>query len=220
MKLYSKTEQFQVLTLTNREEWLKARESRIGGSEVSSLIGINPYQSLRDLWLKKKGHVVEEIDNEAVRYGNDCEPILRELFKLKHPELEVEYHDNTILYSNEYEWISYSPDSLSYDGSRKGIVEFKTSFIRNTAMNDEWKDKIPQQYFTQILWGLICTGFEYVDLMAELRYLDGNSSIKQYHIEKVEVLEDMEYLLNESKKAWDRYFLGNEEPPITIKLGG
>ena len=218
MKIY-KSSKFKTIKLTDREEWLKARESRIGGSEASSLIGINPYQSLRDLWLKKKGHIVEEIDNEAVRYGNACEPILRELFKLKHPELEVEYHENTILYSNEYDWISYSPDSLSYDGARKGIVEFKTSFIRNSAMNNEWKDRIPQQYFTQILWGLLCTDFEYVDLMAELRYLDGNSSVKQYHIEKMEVLDDMEYLLNESKTIWDRYFIGDEEPPITIKIG-
>lgn len=216
--LYKSTKEFSTFVLTDREEWLKARETRIGGSEASSLIGINPYQSLRDLWLKKKGHVVEEIDNEATRYGNACEPILRELFKLKHPELEVEYHENTILYSNVYEFMSYSPDSLSFDGVRKGIVEFKTSFIRNSAMHDEWKDKIPMQYFVQVLHGLIVTGFEYVDLMAELRYLDGNASIKQYHIERKEVLDDIEYILETETKNWQTYFLGNVEPKIQFEL--
>lgn len=218
INLYQTCNEFECIQLNSREEWLKARETRIGGSEASSLIGINPYQSLRDLWLKKKGHVVEEIDNEATRYGNACEPILRELFKLKHPELEVEYQENTILYSNVYDFMSYSPDSLSFDGARKGIVEFKTSFIRNSAMHDEWKDKIPMQYFVQVLHGLIVTGFEYVDLMAELRYLDGNSSIKQYHIERKEVLDDIEYILEQETNNWQTYFLGNVEPKITFEL--
>ena len=29
--------------LSNRQEWLKARSGRIGGSDASAVIGLNPY---------------------------------------------------------------------------------------------------------------------------------------------------------------------------------
>lgn len=218
MNLYESTNEYEVLFLKDREEWLKARETRIGGSEASSLIGMNKYTSLHDLWERKIKGVQSDVSNELIEYGNTMEPLLRELYRIKHPEMDVQYSGNTILYSKQYEWVSYSPDGLLWDGSRAGILEIKTSFIRNSDMNSEWKDSIPQNYFCQILWGLLCTGFEFVDLIAELRYLDGNSSIRQYHIEKIEVLDDMEYLLSESRKAWDHFFSEKVEPPITIKI--
>lgn len=218
MKLYESTDIYEVLEFSIREEWLKARETRIGGSEASSLIGMNKYTSLHDLWERKIKGVQSDVSNELIEYGNTMEPLLRELYKIKHPEMDVQYSPYTILYSKQYDYISYSPDGLLWDGSRAGILEIKTSFIRNSDMNSEWKDSIPQTYFCQILWGLLCTGFEFVDLIAELRYLNGNSSIRQYHIEKIEVLEDMEYLLSESRKAWEHYFKSKIEPPITIKI--
>lgn len=218
MKLYESTDIYEVLEFSTREEWLKARETRIGGSEASSLIGMNKYTSLHDLWERKIKGVQSDVSNELIEYGNTMEPLLRELYRIKHPEMDVQYSGNTILYSKQYEWVSYSPDGLLWDGSRAGILEIKTSFIRNTEMSNEWKEKIPTPYFVQVLWGMICTGFEFVDLIAELRYLDGNSSIKQYHIEKIEVLDDMKYLLSESRKAWEHYFKSKIEPPITIKI--
>ena len=218
MNLYESNNEFEFIKLNSREEWLKARETRIGGSEASSLIGINKYQSLRELWRKKKKGITEEIDNEAIRYGNALEPILREMFRVKHPTMDVQYEENAILYSKKYEYMSYSPDGLIWDGARAGILEIKTSFIRNSEMSNEWKDRIPDSYYIQILHGLICTGFEFVNLIAELRYIDGNSSIRQYHIERLEVLDDIEYLLRKERENWEKYFLSNLEPPIIVKI--
>lgn len=218
MNLYESNIEFEFIKLNSREEWLKARETRIGGSEASSLIGINKYQSLRDLWRKKKKGITEEIDNEAIRYGNALEPILREMFRVKHPTMDVQYEENAILYSKKYEYMSYSPDGLIWDGARAGILEIKTSFIRNSEMSNEWKERIPDSYYIQILHGLICTGFEFVNLIAELRYIDGNSSIRQYHIERLEVLDDIEYLLRKERENWEKYFLSNLEPPIIVKI--
>ena len=218
MNLYESNNEFEFIKLNSREEWLKARETRIGGSEASSLIGINKYQSLRDLWRKKKKGITEEIDNEAIRYGNALEPILREMFRAKHPSMDVQYEENAILYSKKYEYMSYSPDGLIWDGARAGILEIKTSFIRNSEMSNEWKERIPDSYYIQILHGLICTGFEFVNLIAELRYIDGNSSIRQYHIERLEVLDDIEYLLRKERENWEKYFLSNLEPPIIVKI--
>lgn len=218
MNLYESTNEYEALFLKDREEWLKARETKIGGSEASSLIGMNKYTSLHDLWERKIKGIKSDISNELIEYGNNMEPLLRELYRIKHPEMDVQYSGNTILYSKQYEWISYSPDGLLWDGSRAGILEIKTSFIRNTEMSNEWKDRIPDSYYLQILHGLICTGFEFVNLIAELRYIDGNSSIRQYHIERLEVLDDIEYLLRKERENWEKYFLSNLEPPIIVKI--
>lgn len=218
MNLYESTNEYEVLFLKDREEWLKARETRIGGSEASSLIGMNKYTSLHDLWERKIKGVQSDVSNELIEYGNTMEPLLRELYRIKHPEMDVQYSPNTILYSKQYDYISYSPDGLLWDGSRAGILEIKTSFIRNSDMNSEWKEKIPDSYYLQILHGLICTGFEFVNLIAELRYIDGNSSIRQYHIERLEVLDDIEYLLRKERENWEKYFLSNLEPPIIVKI--
>lgn len=218
MNLYESTNEYEVLFLKDREEWLKARETRIGGSEASSLIGMNKYTSLHDLWERKIKGVQSDVSNELIEYGNTMEPLLRELYRIKHPEMDVQYSPNTILYSKQYDYISYSPDGLLWDGSRAGILEIKTSFIRNSDMNSEWKDRIPDSYYLQILHGLICTGFEFVNLIAELRYIDGNSSIRQYHIERLEVLDDIEYLLRKERENWEKYFLSNLEPPIIVKI--
>lgn len=218
MNLYESNNEFEFIKLNSREEWLKARETRIGGSEASSLIGINKYQSLRDLWRKKKKGITEEIDNEAIRYGNALEPILREMFRVKHPTMDVQYEENAILYSKKYEWMSYSPDSLIWDGAKAGILEIKTSFIRNSEMLRNWDNKVPDNYFIQVLHGLIVTGYEFVDLIAELRFMDENSTIRQYHIERLEVLDDIEYLLRKERENWEKYFLSNLEPPIIVKI--
>lgn len=218
MNLYESNNEFEFIKLNSREEWLKARETRIGGSEASSLIGINKYQSLRDLWRKKKKGITEEIGNEAIRYGNALEPILREMFRVKHPTMDVQYEENAILYSKKYEWMSYSADGLIWDGARAGILEIKTSFIRNSEMSNEWKERIPDSYYIQILHGLICTGFEFVDLIAELRFMDENSTIRQYHIERKEVLDDIEWLLEKERINWRTYFIGNIEPKIQFEL--
>lgn len=218
MNLYSSNSYFYTKTFNSRKEWLISREKTIGGSEASSLIGINKYQSLRDLWRKKKKSVVEEVDNEAVRYGNDCEPILRELFKIKHPNLVVQYKENTTMYSREYDYMHYSADGLIWDGARAGILEIKTSFIRNSEMLRNWDNKIPDNYFVQVLWGLIVTGYEFVDLIAELRFMDGNASIRQYHIERKEVLDDIEYIIETGHTNWQTYFIGDIEPKIQFEL--
>lgn len=219
LSLYQSNELFDLVISNNHEEWLRNRASRIGGSEASSLVGKNKYQSLRDLWFKKTSNNVSELqENEMIKYGNDCEPILRQLFAIKHPNVEVQYMDNVSLYSKAHEFMSYSPDGLLLDGERKGILEIKTSFIRNRNMLSEWKDNIPINYFIQVLWGLICTGYDFVDLIAELRFLDGDSQIKQYHIERIEVLDDMEWLLETATYNWNNYFVGGIEPPIEFEI--
>ena len=84
--------------LKDRDEWLKARSGRIGGSDASAIIGMNPYRTNIELWQIKTGQLIPEdiSDKPYVKYGTEAEQHLRELFKLDYPEYQVMYEENNM----------------------------------------------------------------------------------------------------------------------------
>ena len=99
-------------TLNNREEWLKNRMNGIGGSEISAVIGCNPYMTNVDLWMIKTGMVIPEdiSDKPYVRYGTQAEVHLRELFRLDYPQYTVDYVENNSFKNDRYPWAQASLD--------------------------------------------------------------------------------------------------------------
>ena len=81
-----------MIILKDRKEWLENRK-RIGGSDASAIVGLNPYMSNVDLWEIKTGRREQEDISEKsyVKYGTEAEKHLRELFRLDYPEYEVGY---------------------------------------------------------------------------------------------------------------------------------
>ena len=72
---------------TDREEWLKVRESGIGGSEVATICGLNKWESAYTLWAKKT-HRIEAPDlsgREPIEWGNRLEPVIIDKFADDHP---------------------------------------------------------------------------------------------------------------------------------------
>lgn len=51
------------------EEWLKHRKNAIGGSDASTICGLNPYSSLYELWADKLSKIPPKEENEAMRFG-------------------------------------------------------------------------------------------------------------------------------------------------------
>ncbi len=63
-----------------REEWLKYRRNGIGGSDAATVCGLNPYNSLIELWADKTGRLEDKPDNEAMREGRDFEEYVAKRF--------------------------------------------------------------------------------------------------------------------------------------------
>lgn len=55
------------------EKQRQNREGGIGASEVPAVMGVDPYVSAYDLWLKKTGKVTDEFNSEAAEIGNEIE---------------------------------------------------------------------------------------------------------------------------------------------------
>lgn len=193
----------------SKEEWLHGRKHQIGGSDASACVGMNPYKTNVELWEEKSGRRKPEdiSDKEYVIYGTQAESYLRQLFALDFPEYKVIYDDNNMFLNSDYPWMHASLDGELTDlNGRRGILEIKTTNILQSMQREKWNDRIPDNYFCQVLHYLAVTNYEFVVLKAQLKSRWGEElriTTKHYMIERKDVEEDIRYLVQAEKKFWD-----------------
>lgn len=204
-----------MIILKDHDEWLKNR-SRIGGSDASAVVGLNPYKTNVDLWMEKTGQIVPEdiSDKPYVQYGTQAEMHLRGLFRLDFPEYKVEYIENNMFLNDKFPWAHASLDGwlertiIAHDGTevvQRGILEIKTTEILQSMQKEKWNQRIPDNYYIQILHYLMVTEFDFAVLKAQLKTVfDGIPYLqtKHYFIERSDVEADIQYLAGEEKKFW------------------
>lgn len=192
----------------NTDEWLKARKA-IGGSDAAALVGLNPYKTNVDLWREKTGRAAApDISNEDyVKFGHDAEPHIRALFALEHPEYDVGYVSNNMFFNDKYPFAHASLDGWMWekDTGRLGILEIKTTNILQSMQREKWNDRIPDNYYCQVLWYLMVTEFDFAILKARLRsdwQGETRITVRNYLIERSEVQEDIDELEKAGWKMW------------------
>ena len=209
-------------SFTDRESWLQGRTAGLGASNAASAVGMSRWRSNVELWQLITGRKVggELIGNTAVEFGNKAEPVLREMFKLKHPEYTVEYHQYDILYQDDVPWLRATLDGqLDCDspkrfGQNKGILEIKTATLKTKQQWEEWNGKMPMHYYIQCCHQLLATGWDYVWLFALL--MGSNDwTLREFEIQRDDVEDDLAWLLAEERKFWG-YVERNEEPPLLL----
>lgn len=194
--------------LNNREEWLKNRMNGIGGSEISAVIGCNPYMTNVDLWMIKTGMVIPEdiSDKPYVRYGTQAEVHLRELFRLDYPQYAVDYVENNSFKNDRYPWAQASLDGWLHDqDGRFGIWECKTTNILQSMQKEKWNNRIPDNYYCQCLFYMAVLEADFCILKAQLKSEFKDSiyiQTKHYQIERTDVQRDIDYLMSEGEKFW------------------
>lgn len=212
---------YQIIENKDHAAWLMARTYGIGGSDASAILGMNPYKTNIDLFEEKTGRRIPEdiSDKPYVRYGTEAEPHIRALFSLDYPDYQVEYHENRILRSIRYPFLQASLDGeLTDPDGRRGILEIKTTNILQSMQREKWKDRIPDNYYIQVLHYLLVTGYQFVVLRAHLISdwgSDKRTSIRHYFIERSEVEEDLDMLLTEEIKFW-QYVESGRKPPLIL----
>lgn len=207
--------------MTERKEWLSERRKGIGGSDAAAILGLNPYKTNVELWEEKTGiRVAEDISEKPyVKYGTQAEDYLRELFQLDFPEFQVNYDQfGMIANLKSYPFIFATLDGQLIDEKgRKGILEIKTTEIRNALQTAKWKDRIPDNYYVQVLHQFLATGYDFAILKAQIKYaFDGvRLEIRHYRIERSEVLEDINYLFRKEVAFW-KCVTENRKPSLIL----
>jgi putative phage-type endonuclease len=108
--------------------WHEARAYSLGGSEIGTIMGLNPWESAYALWAKKMGKIENPpLTNWAVRFGQAFEEPILKLWAEEHPEYEVfvtgTYQDC------EHSFLHANPDALARhrETGEWLVVEVKTA---------------------------------------------------------------------------------------------
>ena len=186
---------------------MEARKGKIGGSDAAAVLGLNPYKTNEELWQEMVGiRKPEDIsDKPYVIYGTLAEEHIRAIFALDHPEYKVDYFGDNMLLNDKYPFAHASLDGelTEIETGRKGIFECKTSEMFGSIHKEKWDgEHIPDNYYIQVLHYLMVTEYEFVELRAQIKSV-WNKRIrlitKDYHIEREEVLEDIEIIKKAEK---------------------
>lgn len=186
----------------SRDEWLAARRLGIGGSDISTVAGVNQYSSLYKLWLDKTGRLPEVPQTHRMRMGHLLEPIVAELFT---ETTGIPVRRAGLMRHRLNEWMQVSVDRLAADG---GICEYKTT---NWRTNDAevWQDgEVPDHAEIQSQWGLAVTGRTHAHAMV---LIDGNDVLHRVIPRDDQLIET---LVEMGERFWFGHVLADQEPEI------
>lgn len=157
-------------------EWHAQRATGIGGSDVGTIVGCNPWQSAYHLAAVRLGKIENNFEpNEAMEWGTRLEPVILDKFAENHPEFIVHREVGSWTHQDR-EWQLANPDAIfeyyaedprkgeDQDVRAYGIVEVKTA-----EYEDAWSEGVPAYYRTQVQWYLQTFGFQRAIVVALFR---------------------------------------------------
>lgn len=190
------------------KEWADARKGGIGGSDVASIMGINPYSSPLEVWLVKTGRAESPdlSEKESVEWGNRLEPLVAEKFAENHPELKVR-RKNCTMVSVKRPWAFANIDrELRDPEGRHGVLEIKTTGMRSA---DQWVYGPPTHYLCQIQHYLSVTGWDF----AWCAVLIGGQEYREFYVPRDE--DDIRAIDEAVDEFWNVYVANETIPQLT-----
>lgn len=157
-------------------QWHTARAHGIGGSEISAVLGISPFESAFALWHRKRGTTAPVQETDAMYWGTALEPAICAEYAKRHP-------DQTVIPAGTYHgsgrpWQIVNPDRFAIlpDGTVE-VVEAKTSRDAE-GWGEEDTDEVPVYYRAQVRWYLDALGLT----TARIAVLISGSEYREYTV--------------------------------------
>lgn len=170
------------------EAWHKFRAGGIGGSEIASVTGKNPYQTAYQLWQIKAGikEAPDLSDNFAVKRGHALEPIARSIVN------DLGYNfEPCIFQDDEFSFMKYSSDG--FDQEKNELLEIKALGEKNHLIVKETNEPL-EYYKDQLQWGMMIAKCE------KIHFVSYCQSFPEPII-RIEVLADKQWQDNIKKQA-------------------
>ena len=160
----------------DRAAWLAARRSGVGGSDISAILGINPWRTAVGVWMDKTGRTPDNEINEAMFWGTVLEDVVARHYA--ETEQRKVQRIGEMMRHPKHEWMLANIDRAivtpgsraRFDGGRllgaDGILECKTASAYKAG---EWgregdDDAIPTHYAAQAMWYLAIAGLDWCDV--------------------------------------------------------
>lgn len=134
----------------------------IGGSDLGTILGVNPYETPTQLWERMRGLVPAKEETDAMKLGQVLEPWLRWQWEKRHPGQMVTPAASQIeayLGGVVLPWVRISPDGwITFAGNSEYSAIWEGKTTRSWA---QWgpfgSDQIPERHLCQVQLYMHCT---------------------------------------------------------------
>ncbi|GJH31410.1 YqaJ viral recombinase family protein [Paraburkholderia hospita] len=183
----------------NREEFLLARSSGVGGSDSAAALGLSPYKTTYELWLEKtKQLAAEDLDDvERIQFGRLMEDIIAREYA-RRTDVKVRRRNQVIRHA-KYPWMLANVDRV-IEGVRRGLEckNVDSMAYRMGEWGEPGSDQVPEHYLMQCHHYMIVLDYPEWDLAACV----GGNSLVTYTIRRDAELEEM--ILEGEHEFWQR----------------
>ncbi|ONK21200.1 hypothetical protein BLX87_23005 [Bacillus sp. VT-16-64] len=197
--------QAEVLTITtdmSRNEWLKARKTGIGGSDASAVLGFNPWKSPFQLYAEKTSEFIEEVDNEAIHWGNVLEDVVAQEFTRRTGKRVRRRNQMFRHPKHDFMIANIDRDVVG----ERALLECKTT---NAFNSEAWEgDHIPPAYICQLQHYMAVLDYE----KAYIAVLIGGQKFVWKEVERDN--EFIELMIEQEKYFWEEHVLKGIPPEI------
>jgi len=200
------------MTITAKQ--LEARGTCIGASDVSAIVGENPYKDAFTLWCEKTGKVPAPEVGEAAEWGNLLEPVIMQQAG-KVLGKRVVKSTGTFVHP-EFEFVRVNPDGF-VEVSRRGspVVEAKSTSIAD-GWGEDGTDQTPMHVLIQVTMQMRCTDSAFAHV-ARLYHRMGHPDFRLYTIAFSRTLADV--LDDRVDDFWNHHVLRDIPPePTALSL--
>jgi putative phage-type endonuclease len=149
MNITQKIERYNSARLFGKAEagsatWLKWRRESITGSDISSIVGLNPWKSALTLYYQKTGELQEQEATTRMMLGNYLEEGIANLFQDLNPNLKV--------YRDLGTWAKV--DAPVYRANPDGVIEDQLGnlSVLEIKHTSQWWNEVPIHYQLQVMW--------------------------------------------------------------------
>jgi putative phage-type endonuclease len=201
-----------------RNDFLEARKSGIGGSDMAAVLGLSRWKTPLDLYLEKTGEAKEKPMTAAMEMGIEFEPVISNWYAKKtghaiqriNSQIKMPGRPHLIANVDRVVVTNGSRARLNKDGvliGADGVVEIKTaSAFKNSEWGSDEDDEIPIEYVIQAMHYLAVTGLEWCDVAC---YVLGSRKI----IKRVERDEEtIREMIDRADVFWHRHVLAGLAP--------
>jgi len=191
--------------LTEREQFLKERQTRIGGTDIAALLQVHPNRGPVQVYLEKIGKAKAVEPNDQMKRGTRAEPYLAQTYT----ELTGRELAKCPTYRHpEYPECGVSPDYMTSDEAL--LVEIKShEFFVSNQYGESGSDVFPQHEEAQCMWEMHITGIHQCELFVGFSWSDLRTYPIRYDREVALGMEEV------ARKFWRDNVLAGVEPDIT-----
>lgn len=203
-----------------RQQWLQARQTGIGGSDIAAIMGLSDYATAYDIY-KSKTEAVDDEASEFAYWGHQLEDIIATEFA-KRNDLKIQ-NVNFMMRHPIHSFAVANIDRAVINPSISGNVRFKDGKLTTDTIlevkiaseyvgkdwGDEESDEVPDQYQCQAQWYMGVTNTE----VCYIAVLIGGNKYRQYEVKRCQELIDV--LFEEGKRFWESHVLAGVAPDAT-----